>query len=107
MSSSQKTVARLIPEELHTTPASDLWERRQQRFSPSAIITASTASVRGASCPPGPPHSLWKEEKQGSLAGHVLSAFITLSTSFCLKDRCILKAQVSFIFLIKDVQHRF
>lgn len=61
-------------------------------------------------CPaptPGPPNSLWKEEKQGSSAGHVLHAFITLSTSFCLKDRCRLKAQVSFIFLIKDVQRRF
>lgn len=31
----------------------------------------------------------------------------TRSTSFCPKDRCTLKAQVSFIFLIKDVQQRF
>lgn len=29
--------------------------------------------------------------------------FITFSSSFCQKDGCRLKAQASFIFLIKDV----
>ena len=32
-------------------------------------------------------------------------AFLTPTTSLCQKHRCRLKAQVSFIFLIKDVQH--
>ena len=32
-------------------------------------------------------------------------AFLTRTTSLCQKHRCRLKAQVSFIFLIQDVQH--
>ena len=32
-------------------------------------------------------------------------AFLTHTTSLCQKQRCRLKAQVSFIFLIKDAQH--